>query len=198
MALPSSGIIKLSDLIAEFGGGDSLADFFRNGGLVPTNSTTQAIPTSGLLAMTHFYGAAKTVAPPVSITDRTISDIVQDSSGALISVEAGYLLQTDTGVYGYVQNGGGYYYTGEMWLTSGSIGDYQARATHVSGGAVYGTLDTWLSLSSGRQWSVGGSGYGNVLVEAVILVEISRVSDSVVLTSAYITMRAERVATIDA
>jgi len=57
MALPSSGVLKLSDLVAEFGGGNRLSDFYRGGGLVPS-SISKREPASGTsynISSTHWY-----------------------------------------------------------------------------------------------------------------------------------------------
>jgi hypothetical protein len=60
MALPSSGIITLQDIQAEFGGPTSpisLQNYYRGGGLVPDSPANAGIPTSGVIGLQDFYGA---------------------------------------------------------------------------------------------------------------------------------------------
>ena len=60
MALPSSGVLTLNDIQTEFGGTNpiDLSDYYRGGGLVPDSSLNAAIPTSGVISVSDFYGAA--------------------------------------------------------------------------------------------------------------------------------------------
>lgn len=60
MALPSSGAITLAMLQAEFGGSSpvSLSSYYRGGGLVPNSAQNAAIPTSGSISLSQFYGTA--------------------------------------------------------------------------------------------------------------------------------------------
>jgi len=61
MPLPSTGAISLSDLRSEFGGSipTKLNDYYRNAGLV--DRTVTAIPTSGTLSLSMFYGTANAI-----------------------------------------------------------------------------------------------------------------------------------------
>jgi len=62
VALQSSGAISIQDLKTEFGdtGSSSLSEFYRGGSLVPNTGTNAAVPTSGEISLTDFYGAAAT------------------------------------------------------------------------------------------------------------------------------------------
>jgi hypothetical protein len=59
VALQSSGAISLGDLKTEFGdtGSSSLSEFYRGGSLVPNTGTNAAVPTSGEIQLSDFYGA---------------------------------------------------------------------------------------------------------------------------------------------
>ena len=59
MALPSSGTMSLSMIAAEFGGAapHALSEYYRGGGLVPDSPANSAVPTSGQIKLTDFYGA---------------------------------------------------------------------------------------------------------------------------------------------
>ena len=63
MAVTSSVPIDITDLANEFGGDlpHSLTEYYRNGGLVPTNSTTGSIPTSGEISLKAFLGTTNNV-----------------------------------------------------------------------------------------------------------------------------------------
>lgn len=60
MALQTSGTITIGDLRTEFGdtGSSSLSEFYRGGSLVPNTGTNVAVPTSGIIKLSNFYGAA--------------------------------------------------------------------------------------------------------------------------------------------
>ena len=60
MALQTSGTISIGDLRTEFGdtGSSSLSEFYRGGSLVPNTPTNAAVPTSGTIQLSNFYGAA--------------------------------------------------------------------------------------------------------------------------------------------
>ena len=64
MALPSSGVLTLADIQTEFGGTNpiGLSEYYRGGGLVPDTAGNAGIPTSGVISVTDFYGAANTIA----------------------------------------------------------------------------------------------------------------------------------------
>ena len=60
MALPTSGVLDLSDIQTEFGGSNpiSLSEYYAGGSYVPsgTSGTNGAVPTSGEIAVSDFYG----------------------------------------------------------------------------------------------------------------------------------------------
>jgi hypothetical protein len=68
MALPSSGVLTLNDIQTEFGGTNpiDLSDYYRGGGLVPDSGLNAAIPTSGAISVSDFYGSANLV--PLDLT----------------------------------------------------------------------------------------------------------------------------------
>lgn len=74
MALPPGPPIALSQLIAEFGGGDSLMDFHRDDTYVPALPQNANIPTVGPLSLTQFYGATRAT---VVVTPPNAQDITE-------------------------------------------------------------------------------------------------------------------------
>ena len=66
MACPSSGQIKIQDIVDEFGGSTphSLSEYYRDGGEVPSNNTN--VPTSGTISLSNFYDAVNEIIVTVS------------------------------------------------------------------------------------------------------------------------------------
>lgn len=69
-AMPASGPITFSQMQTTFGGSNPIGfnEYYRNGGLVPTNGTTGSIATSGTIVFSTFYGAAASGGPTLSTT----------------------------------------------------------------------------------------------------------------------------------
>ena len=63
MPLPVTGTLSLSQIIAEFQGGDRLSDFYRGGVYVPDIPENINIPVTGEIRISSFYGAAATTTP---------------------------------------------------------------------------------------------------------------------------------------
>lgn len=68
MTLPASGTIKISDIVAEFGGTGKLSEYYRGGGRVPDTPTNSSVPTSGSIKLSNFYGASNVSFTPVTYT----------------------------------------------------------------------------------------------------------------------------------
>jgi len=75
------------------------------------------------------------------------------------------------------------------WLTGGSASSYEARMTVTSGAFTSGdATGSWLNLGTSRFWTLTESFNGNVSQTVTGTIEIRRVSDSVVVASASVTM----------
>jgi hypothetical protein len=61
MTLPTSGTLRMSAIHTEFGGTEKLSAYYRGGTYVPNTTTNSAIPTSGKIKYSEFYGASKTI-----------------------------------------------------------------------------------------------------------------------------------------
>lgn len=147
MTLPSSGIMTWEMIRAEFGGGYpvNISDYYRGGARVPNTPQNANIPTSGLIAASHFYGAA--AGPPVYLAPQTtVNQVSASNSRAGIRVDAnGQVMSNKGGVYANLY----------AWLLSGSASSYDIRVTQVGGIAPTGSpVGTWLPLSSTREWSI--------------------------------------------
>lgn len=78
MALQTSGAISLSDIQTEFGGSNpiSLSEYYAGGSYVPsgTSGTNGAVPTSGAISLSDFYGTQAGVTITVTEGTDTISN----------------------------------------------------------------------------------------------------------------------------
>jgi hypothetical protein len=76
------------------------------------------------------------------------------------------------------------------WLTpQGNQAAYECFATLISGGLSAGTLNAWLPLSTSRSWRLTNP--SNVTMQCVINMQIRRIGEATILSSANITLRAE-------
>ncbi|NQZ53207.1 MAG: hypothetical protein HRT93_03025 [Piscirickettsiaceae bacterium] len=73
MAIQSSGPISKGDLQTEFGGSNpiSISEYYRGGIYVPDNAGNIAVPLSGAIKMSDFYGAAASSAFVLTVTEGT-------------------------------------------------------------------------------------------------------------------------------
>ena len=82
MALPSSGILKLSNLATEFQ--DTvpykLGDYYRGGALVPNANVNNNVPTSGAIRLSNFYGATERIEVTITIASNTTNYTLNTSA----------------------------------------------------------------------------------------------------------------------
>ena len=101
MALPTSGIISINNIVGEFGGSTphSISEYYRNGSLVGSNNTN--VPTSGQISLTDFYGgtAAVDITSGTTINGQsnrqeiTVSSFI--SSGGTLRIPSGFWIWSD-------------------------------------------------------------------------------------------------------
>lgn len=149
MALPTSPPISLNQIKAEFGatGARSLTEFYRGGAFVPNIPANSGVPTSGAISILDFLGA---IAMDANWVNQSAIDFVMaggiQNAVAELSVMSNGGTSRSTTQEGYVVTG--------TWLLAGSASDYSVRAVHTGGDIPYGSLSTWLPLSSTRTWGV--------------------------------------------
>jgi hypothetical protein len=72
MTLQSSGAISLSQIQTEFGGSNpvSMSEYYAGGSFVPSGATgtNGAVPSSGTVSLSKFYGTVKTAFSPAGGT----------------------------------------------------------------------------------------------------------------------------------
>lgn len=104
MALPTSGQISLSMIRTEFGvsGTVSMSQLYRGGGIVPNTPVNAAVPTSGTIKFSNFYGASK-VSLAVTASDiyRSVRRDVGDPNILLISGTTSTTVTGNTGPVTY-------------------------------------------------------------------------------------------------
>lgn len=167
MACPSSGEIKISDLVAEFGGSapHGLTEYYRNGGEVPGNNTN--VPTSGQISLTQFYSAVNEIQQTYSATTTnlnlatvfgnnwgsTVPKRVIINSGVTIGATSGnYAINIPSGMAGTL-----------VIDNNGSIEGHGGAANGGTGGnAIHATSTTGVTINnnSGASIKAGGGGGG--------------------------------------
>jgi len=84
MAIQTSGAITLSDIQTEFGGSNpvSLSEYYAGGSYVPsgTSGTNGAVPTSGEIEVSDFYGTQSGIT--ITVTEGTDTILNHDATNA--------------------------------------------------------------------------------------------------------------------
>jgi hypothetical protein len=117
----------------------------------------------------------------VALEAHTVSRIVVDPADAY----AGLRLNSS----GIIEERKASYTAFETWLLSGAASDYEVRATLNTGSLTSGTTGTWLSCGTSREWLCSSTVIG--ISQATLTIEIRRVSDSLILESAAVSLYAE-------
>lgn len=181
MALPASGPISLGAIQTEYGGTNpaAISEYYRGGGLVPNAAPNLSVPTSGAISFSNFYGGA---AAQIYLENENASRSTVAPTTAFAALR--FLTA------GTVEGVGISTTTRFTWLLSGASSDYAVRATLDSGDTPAGTLGTWTTISSTREWSL--TQITNGFKSCSLTIEVRRVSDSVVLGSCTFTLDVSR------
>jgi len=127
-------------------------------------------------------GGAGSPGQPVQIVGSSVIDISVTPDDA-------------RGEYGVYSNGkeqkkegfGGFFVIGD-WLISGALADYEVDANQVSGDAVSGSaLDTWLVLSTSREWHLEDTSSAGPALEAELTIRIRNKITLTVIDTATVT-----------
>lgn len=110
------------------------------------------------------------------------------SGGTVATATAGYQLTSG----GLVQlNNGSGFVTDSTWLLSGAAGDYEVRATLVSGTAPGGSgTGVWLNLGTTRNWTLSAA--VGTTQTCTLTIEIRLVATGIVQDTATVTLDSER------
>jgi hypothetical protein len=193
MPMPSSGEISFLNLKNEWGDTDPIAfsDYYRNGTFIDANDYGPSIPSSGEIALSHFYGAYKVDLAAVlnqynAITHdiqllRTASNFLPNLASASVGIN---LYNDGSAIYYYAtHNIGTTNFTSFTWKTGGGgVGDYYAYMYSPSGDSFTssGGLDTALQLNTSRGWELTASSTsGTVFKELTSTLQIRTAGGSV-------------------
>lgn len=84
MAIPGPGqAISINTIVTEFGGTapHAISEYYRGGPLVANAPVNAAIPTSGQISLSNFYGASNRIAIPLTINGVTLNYNVYNNRG---------------------------------------------------------------------------------------------------------------------
>jgi len=146
MTLPTSGALAFSNIQTEFGGANpiALSEYYAGGAYVPagTSGTNGAVPASGAISVSKFYGTSQTV---VNFNDVTVYAIVIGGPAS-----ASYKVDTNGSDY---RGDGGVYTVNSQWVTPAAQGgNYEVYASIVSGTLTSGTTGSWVATSGSPLW----------------------------------------------
>ena len=169
MACPDSGPIKISDLVAEFGGSapHALSEYYRDGGEVPGNNTN--VPTSGQISLSQFYSAVNEIQHIISTNtnhfnvqtafsshwNTTVPKRVIINSGVTVGATSGNdAFHIPSGMAGtlVIDNNGNIHGHGGAGSSSGSGGS--------GGDAMQCDQSTGVTVNNNGQIYAGGGGGG--------------------------------------
>lgn len=169
MAIQSSGAVSLSEVQSEFTGSNpiSLSEYYRNGVYVPSGAT--AIPASGAIAISDFYGASNLYAFAIAANTRNadvralaIADGWDQSTPLSVTVNSGVWCYSDTTSTGGLVLAGSFA-GGVTVVNNGNIIGMGGGAGQAGGPAIQiTTSDTVAVTNNSGAYIAGGGGGGSV------------------------------------
>jgi len=151
MPLQTSGPISLLDIAGEFGGGQphAISEYYRNGGLVPSNAYNSSIPTRGVIAFSNFYGARAS-----GFEYRMSEDSWNQNNGVFYSTPGAYNQRFFASYTTPVCQGATFSGQAEVgWI---SYGGYYLGFAAVRGASyLYGNRTFAFAAAQARGWSSG-------------------------------------------
>lgn len=214
MTLPSSGIITLANIQTEFGGSNpiNLSEYYAGGTYVPAGTTgvNGAVPTSGTIAISNFYGASVgnvylkashilrasmagvggAVTANITLFSNGVArgTVTKSSAGPGSLRIDGVWSNSSTGfTRNFLSSTDPVEYPTDEWVSSGSVTSsyFSVRATwtpSLGTATPSGTLGSWINLSTNRSWVLSEGGTNDS--SGTLLIEIAKTADtSSVITS---------------
>jgi hypothetical protein len=183
MTLQTSGAISLNDVQTEFGGGNPIGinEYYAGGASVPsgTSGTNGAVPSSGQISLSNFYGTGLSV----SISDLYISDIGSGTQYGYYFVTAGGKIQYST------QSDGINPIDHETWCSSNTGGSlFDVRVTVTAGILSGNATSTWLSMSGGTRSWFNTTTFSGDNQYTTFTVDLRRTGNTTILDTATITI----------
>ena len=166
MPVTASGVISLSsDIVGEFGGTapHSLSEYYRDAGIV--GSTNTAVPTTGAIALSDFYGAQATVIRDIRVQmsyagNHTYSAFGVTSANSVAAPQSysGSLLYNPFTIYSPVFRAGDGFLNQNLSFTYSQNEDAQGTSLTLYGGtSVSAVNDVVFAWSASYNSSGGGS-----------------------------------------
>jgi len=163
MALQSSGAISLSEIQTEFGGSNpiSLSEYYAGGSNVPsgTTGTGGAIPTSGEISISDFYGSSNRVSITLTISANTNGyNIFNNKGGTYVAGISDITLVNNSNIY---STSGVALDTGTGW-TSGdtiTIDNNGLIVGHGGDGGAGGNIGSQAPTSGGGNGGAGSTAF---------------------------------------
>lgn len=134
-----------------------------------TSGTNGAVPSSGQISFSQFYGTSAAVIPTVSLGNYDLVGLSDDissitstlyfvvnSSGMSVASYSSTSFSADVKINTVSQGASGDYNI-ESWLDTGAAGDVAIYVTQTSGSALVAgssALTTYLNLGTTRQWGL--------------------------------------------
>lgn len=111
-----------------------------------------------------------------------------DNSQSVKTVTCSFSVDSDGYVYGHISNTLTQHY---QWLKAGAVGDYEVYASLYTGNCDAGTLDSWLSCSVDRVWSVSANYLADPIDSMTLDIQIRKAVGGAVQATCRITCSAE-------
>ena len=159
MPVPSSGVLKLSDIALEFQ--DTvpyrLSKYYRGGALVPNSSQNANVPTSGAIGLRNFYGAVRrVVASQTYSTNTTQTTLNVSTLSGYVAGITDITITVNPGIYVYSTSTA----TPALTITGATAGD---TILLVNNGFILGMGGAGAGLVGGQPESFNGNPGGPAL-----------------------------------
>lgn len=160
-------------------------EYYAGGSYVPSGASgvNGAIPSSGAISFSHFYGSSAAV---VNFTNSNISDlsvIAPAEAGANYTIKSNGTVQGSTTTSGIVEN--------YQWITpTTNSTSYQIYATLSSGSLTSGTVGSWVNTNVDNTWDIIQSDNGITI--AILNFQVRKAGNSTILDTWTVTLTTER------
>lgn len=162
-ALPSSGLLSLSQVQNSFGGSSpiGMSEYYRGGSYVANNAINSSVPTGGAISMSNFYGGAGTTTRSLQVNmdygyGNSAVGLTSNyfGNGNAAAAPFGFSVGTNTLCYQPV------FHAGTGFITSASITIQQNEDVNSNTGHVilYGGTSLSTVTNIVGQWNAGSSG----------------------------------------
>ena len=125
MPIGSSGALSLSDIQTEFGGSNpiSLSEYYAGGSNVPSgiSGDNGAIPSSGAIDISDFYGSAKSVDIALTISGTTQNYNIYANRGGTYVAGISNIVLTVNAIVGSASSGQYAIDTGNQWASGDTL-----------------------------------------------------------------------------